>query len=293
MYRPGIRCAEQDLAELDLCRAGSAGRAGRRPRRPPQDPTKRGDPRARRARPARGPPGRRFRAGCRRRRAPRSGRRPPPRTRAGGRSWPRRCRAGARRGWTRRCRRRRARTPGARPRRSARPSAPTGTGLSATSCSRSFQVSDGSTSEKNSWTVMPPVWPTAAVTAGMSTSVGDREPAAKVALAAPGPRSVDRQRERPVAAVDRLLDHRPRDAAVLEDVDLEPARRAGRGRALTSRGVLVAIVDSVMIVPASAAARAIPHSPSGCAIFCSATGATMTGIEMSVPRTVVAVEDLR
>ena len=52
----------------------------------------------------------------------------------------------------------------------------------------------------------------------------------------------------------------------------------------------VAIVDSVMIVPAPAAARAIPHSPSGCAIFCSATGATITGIAMSVPRTVVAVD---
>ena len=45
-----------------------------------------------------------------------------------------------------------------------------------------------------------------------------------------------------------------------------------------------------MIVPAAAAARAIPHSPSGWAIFCSATGATITGIEISVPSTVVAVE---
>src|SRR5436190_848911 len=44
-----------------------------------------------------------------------------------------------------------------------------------------------------------------------------------------------------------------------------------------------------MIVPAAAAARAIPHSPSGWASFCSATGATITGIAISVPSTVVAV----
>ena len=53
---------------------------------------------------------------------------------------------------------------------------------------------------------------------------------------------------------------------------------------------MVAIVESVMIVPAAAAARAIPHSPSGCAIFCNATGATITGIAISVPSTVVDVE---
>ena len=44
-----------------------------------------------------------------------------------------------------------------------------------------------------------------------------------------------------------------------------------------------------MIVPAAAAARAIPGSPSGCAMRCSAVGATSTGVATSVPSTVVAV----
>ena len=44
-----------------------------------------------------------------------------------------------------------------------------------------------------------------------------------------------------------------------------------------------------MIVPAAAAARAVAASPSGCASFCSATGATRTGAETGVPSTVVDV----
>jgi hypothetical protein len=48
-----------------------------------------------------------------------------------------------------------------------------------------------------------------------------------------------------------------------------------------------------MIVPAAAAARAVARSPSGWAIPWSATGAISTGIEISVPRTVVAVEQPR
>ena len=45
-----------------------------------------------------------------------------------------------------------------------------------------------------------------------------------------------------------------------------------------------------MIVPAAAAARAIPGSPSGCASLWIAVGATSSGIETGVPSTVVAVE---
>ncbi len=44
-----------------------------------------------------------------------------------------------------------------------------------------------------------------------------------------------------------------------------------------------------MSVPAAAAARAIPGSPSGCAIFRYAIGATSTGMESSSPSTVTAV----
>ena len=47
-----------------------------------------------------------------------------------------------------------------------------------------------------------------------------------------------------------------------------------------------------MIVPAAAAARAIPGSPSGCASLWIAVGATSSGIETGVPSTVVAVGDL-
>ena len=44
-----------------------------------------------------------------------------------------------------------------------------------------------------------------------------------------------------------------------------------------------------MTVPAAAAARAIAGSPSGWAIRWNATGATSSGIDTSVPSTVVAV----
>ena len=44
-----------------------------------------------------------------------------------------------------------------------------------------------------------------------------------------------------------------------------------------------------MIVPAAAAARAMPASPSGWAMRWNATGATSSGIETSVPSTDVAV----
>ena len=44
-----------------------------------------------------------------------------------------------------------------------------------------------------------------------------------------------------------------------------------------------------MTVPAPAAARAIASSPSGCTVRWKAVGATNSGIELSVPSTVVAV----
>ncbi len=44
-----------------------------------------------------------------------------------------------------------------------------------------------------------------------------------------------------------------------------------------------------MIVPAAAAARAMPTSPSGWARRWNATGATSSGIDTVVPSTVVAV----
>ena len=48
-------------------------------------------------------------------------------------------------------------------------------------------------------------------------------------------------------------------------------------------------MDSTITVPAAAAARAIPGSPSGWAIRWNATGATSSGIDTSLPSTVVTV----
>ena len=45
---------------------------------------------------------------------------------------------------------------------------------------------------------------------------------------------------------------------------------------ISSIGTIV-LVDTIMIVPAAAAARAVASSPSGCAIFCEAMGATRIG----------------
>ena len=59
------------------------------------------------------------------------------------------------------------------------PLSSTGAELSETNCSRSFQVSDASTSEKTSCGVTPSLWPTAAVTAGMSMCGGTEKPVRK------------------------------------------------------------------------------------------------------------------
>ena len=48
-------------------------------------------------------------------------------------------------------------------------------------------------------------------------------------------------------------------------------------------------MDSTIAVPAAAAARAIPGSPSGWAMRWKATGATSRGIERRAPSTVVSV----
>ena len=50
------------------------------------------------------------------------------------------------------------------------------------------------------------------------------------------------------------------------------------------------LVDTTMIVPAAAAARAVASSPSGWAIRCEAIGATMIGRAIGWPRIVVARE---
>ncbi len=52
----------------------------------------------------------------------------------------------------------------------------------------------------------------------------------------------------------------------------------------------MASVERHITVPAAAAARAIPGSPSGCASFWIAVGATRSGIDTSAPSTVVAAE---
>ena len=57
-----------------------------------------------------------------------------------------------------------------------------------------------------------------------------------------------------------------------------------------SAGVAVATVERHMSVSAAAAPRAIATSPSSWAIDWNAIGATSTGIETSVPSTVVPVE---
>ena len=70
---------------------------------------------------------------------------------------------------------------------------------------------------------------------------GDLEAAAEVPLPSPGKRSVDREEERLVAGLGRLLDHGAGDPAIAEEVDLHPALparcrlgdlcRAGAGQA--------------------------------------------------------------
>ena len=85
----------------------------------------------------------------------------------------------------------------------------------------------------------------------------------KVALAPAHDRRVDGEHDRAEAALDRLVDERPRHRLVAEDVELEPARAPRR--AATSAGVAVARVESVITVPAAAAARDVATSPSGCA----------------------------
>jgi hypothetical protein len=57
----------------------------------------------------------------------------------------------------------------------------------------------------------------------------------------------------------------------------------------TCAGVAVAIVERQIAVPALAAARAIPTSPSGWATRWNATGATTNGIDSSWPRREVRV----
>ena len=47
--------------------------------------------------------------------------------------------------------------------------------------------------------------------------------------------------------------------------------------------------ERTWIVPAAAHARATANSPSGCASLLNPHGASITGIEIGVPRTVVAV----
>jgi hypothetical protein len=59
--------------------------------------------------------------------------------------------------------------------------------------------------------------------------LGRLEVDADIALAAPKVRNVDRQDERAELVLDRLGDQVFRLRAVAEDVDLEPARRAGSG----------------------------------------------------------------
>ena len=57
-----------------------------------------------------------------------------------------------------------------------------------------------------------------------------------------------------------------------------------------SSRVVDARVDTTMMLPPSAAPRAVATSPSGCATRWKATGATSTGDRTEVPRTVVATD---
>ena len=97
-------------------------------------------------------------------------------------------------------------------------------------------------------------------------------------MADPVDGEVGREHERGESRLERLLDDLVADLAIAEDVDLEPARRAGRRRGDLG-GVAVATVERHMSVPAAAAPRAIATSPSSCAICWNAIGATSTGID--------------
>ena len=132
-------------------------------------------------------------------------------------------------------------------------------------------------------------WPAAAAKLGTVTLGGDLEAGAQVALAPAEAGRVDGQRERDEAGVGRLVDQRAGHAAVAE------ARRAGTSAARRAPprrprpGSRSRASTGTITVPAAAAARAMPGSPSGWAIRWKATGATSSGIETGVPSTVVSV----
>ena len=98
---------------------------------------------------------------------------------------------------------------------------------------------------------------------GSGNSGQDQEAAPHVALATTRARQVDGQHDGAVATVRHLVKERLRELAVIGEVELEPALAAGRGRR-DGRGRTDDRVDWQKIVPAAAAARAMPSSPSGC-----------------------------
>ena len=104
----------------------------------------------------------------------------------------------------------------------------------------------------------------------------------------PTHREVDREHDRGEPGLERLGDQLVGQAPVAEDVDLVGTGRRPGAAAATAAGVAVANEERQRPQPAAAAARAIPSSPSACAVAWYATGATTSGAASSCPRTVVA-----
>ena len=159
--------------------------------------------------------------------APRSGRRRPRRPPGAARPWAQRRRAGGRRGSRRRSRRRRARRRAPRPRRSGSPSGRAGAARTS-AARRGRPRSATGRSPRASRAASRPPSRRARPTLGTVISAGHPEAGAQVALAPAEPRRIDGEHDRAVAVLGGLLDQRARDAAVAEDVELEPARRSGR-----------------------------------------------------------------
>ena len=115
------------------------------------------------------------------------------------------------------------------------------------------------------------------------------EPGSQVALAVAEDRQVDRQDDRPVAGRRGALDERPREVAILLDVELEPAGRlGGRGRHLLD-GAGGHRRERERHTGRGRGPRRRRVRASGCASAWIAIGAIASGSAVGAPSSVVAV----
>ena len=107
-------------------------------------------------------------------------------------------------------------------------------------------------------------------------------------VAGPDDRQVDGQEDSGETEIDRLLDQLVGDPVIAEDVDLEERTPPGAAAA-TSAALARREGREAHRAPAAAAARAIPSSPSGCAVSLVGDGRDDDGLSLAGgPSTVVA-----